>query len=369
MGEGSRIMKRQLILEDGSVFVGKAFGADIEKEGEVVFNTGMTGYQEILSDPSYCFQIVTFTYPLVGNYGINRDDFESILPAVNGIIVKEHAEFPSNWRSEESIDELLKAKGIPGLEGIDTRKLTRKIREFGTLKGRLCGMDVNVDEVVAQMRETTLPRDQVRFVSTKHAYHAPGKGHRVVLIDFGAKHGIVHNLIQRDCDVVVVPYDTPAEEILRFSPDGIMLSNGPGDPMDVPEGIEVIGKLLGQVPIFGICLGHQLLSLACGGKSSKLKYGHRGSNHPVKELSTGKIDITSQNHGFTIEKESLENTRLKVTHVSVNDETVEGVAHLDYPAFSVQYHPEANPGPHDSNHLFDQFITLMETHKQSKVKA
>lgn len=362
-------MKRQLILEDGTVFVGKAFGSEVEKEGEVVFNTGMTGYQEILSDPSYCAQIVTLTYPLIGNYGINRDDFESIEPAINGLIVKEAASAPSNWRSEESLDELLKVKGIPGLEGIDTRKLTRLIRKYGTLKGRLCGMDANVEEVVNSMKGTEFPRDQVSWVSTKDPYHCPGRGYRVVLVDFGAKHGIIENLIHRDCDIVVVPYNYTAEQILRFNPDGIMLSNGPGDPMDVPEGIEMIKDLLGRVPIFGICLGHQLLSLACGAKSSKMKFGHRGSNHPVKELETGKIDITSQNHGYTIEKESLDNTRLKITHVSVNDETVEGVAHLDFPAFSVQYHPEASPGPEDSNHLFNKFMTLIEQHKLAKVRS
>lgn len=366
---GIMMKKRQIILEDGTVFVGKAFGSDIEKEGEVVFNTGMTGYQEILSDPSYCAQIVTLTYPLIGNYGINKDDFESIEPSINGLIVKEAAIHPSNWRNEESIDELLKAKNIPGLEGIDTRKLTRLIRKYGTLKGKLCSMDVNVNEVVASLKATELPTDQVSRVSTRDPYHCPGRGHRVVLIDFGAKHGIIQNLIARDCDVIVVPYNTPAEEVLRFSPDGVMLSNGPGDPMDCPEGIETVKALLGKVPIFGICLGHQLLSLACGAKSSKLKFGHRGSNHPVREIETGRIDITSQNHGYTIEKETIMNTRLVVTHEAVNDGTVEGVKHLDYPAFSVQYHPEASPGPEDSNHLFNKFVSMINEHKQARVRS
>ncbi|WP_096199286.1 carbamoyl phosphate synthase small subunit [Bacillus sp. FJAT-45350] len=361
-------MKRQLILEDGTVFVGKGFGSEEVKEGEVVFNTGMTGYQEILSDPSYCGQIVTLTYPLIGNYGVNRDDFESIVPAVHGLIVKEAAVHPSNWRCEESIDELLKAKGIPGLEGIDTRKLTRLIRKHGALRGKLCNMDVNVESVVASLQDV-LYTDQVATVSTKDPYHAPGRGHRIVLVDYGAKHGILQNLIHRDCDVVVVPYNATAEEVLRLRPDGIMLSNGPGNPVHVPEGIEMIQSLLGKVPIFGICLGHQLLSLACGATTSKLKFGHRGSNHPVKEIKTGKIDITSQNHGYTVDPESLKDTRLEMTHISVNDGTVEGVSHLDYPAFSVQYHPEASPGPEDSNHLFNEFIEMIEAHKSTKVKG
>ncbi|MBU8907082.1 carbamoyl phosphate synthase small subunit [Desertibacillus haloalkaliphilus] len=359
-------MKRQLILEDGTVFVGKAFGSEHEKAGEVVFNTGMTGYQEILSDPSYCAQIVTLTYPLIGNYGINRDDFESISPAIHGLIVKEAAIQPSNWRSEESLDTLLKANDIPGLEGIDTRKLTRMIRNYGTLKGKLCSMDVDVNDVVAELKSTSLPTNQVAQVSTKDPYHAPGRGHRVVLVDFGFKHGILENLIKRECDVIVVPYDTTAEEILRLRPDGIMLSNGPGDPENVPEGIEMIRHLVGKVPIFGICLGHQLLALACGAKSVKMKFGHRGSNHPVRELATGRIDITSQNHGYTIEAKSLEETRLEVTHVAVNDGTVEGVAHLDYPAFSVQYHPEASPGPEDANGLFQAFIEMIKDNKNGR---
>ncbi|GAE24180.1 carbamoyl-phosphate synthase small chain [Halalkalibacter wakoensis JCM 9140] len=362
-------MKRQLILEDGSIFVGEGFGADKVMSGEVVFNTGMTGYQEILSDPSYCGQIVTMTYPLIGNYGINRDDFESVTPAINGFIVKEYEAEPSHWREEESLDTLLKAKDIPGLFGIDTRKLTRLIREHGTLRGRICSLDVNIEEVINELKETTFVRDQVHRVSTKSPYHAPGRGNKVVLVDFGMKHGILRELIARQCDVVVVPYNTSAEEILRLRPDGVMLSNGPGDPVDVPGAIDMIKEILGKVPIFGICLGHQLLALACGATTSKLRFGHRGSNHPVRELSTGKIDITAQNHGYTVDLESLEGTNLELTHVAVNDGTVEGVRHLEHAAFSVQYHPEASPGPHDANHLFNQFVTLMETKKKTTVLA
>lgn len=362
-------MKRQLILENGEVFVGKAFGSDKELSGEVVFNTGMTGYQEILSDPSYCAQIVTLTYPLIGNYGINRDDFESIKPSINGLIVKEAAKHPSNWRKEESIDGFLKAHNIPGLEGIDTRKLTRMIREYGTLKGILTSVDVNVKDIINQLKQTALIENQVALVSTKQSYYSPGRGFRVVLVDFGMKKGILWELNNRNCDVVVVPYDTSSEEILRLNPDGIMLSNGPGDPTHVPEAIATLKELLGKKPIFGICLGHQLLALACGATTRRLKFGHRGSNHPVKELRTGKIDITSQNHGYTVEEGSIKNTRLAITHVSVNDGTVEGVEHLDYPAYSVQYHPEASPGPQDANNLFERFMELMEKNIDKKAAA
>ncbi|HZG61159.1 MAG TPA: carbamoyl phosphate synthase small subunit [Anoxybacillus sp.] len=357
-------MKRQLILEDGTFFIGEAFGSTEKMVGEVVFNTGMTGYQEILSDPSYCGQIVTMTYPLIGNYGINRDDFESIEPYIHGLIAKEVCKVPSNWRNEMTLDEYLKAKKIPGLAGIDTRKLTKIIRQHGTLKGAICDLDVSIHEVVELLKSTNLPNDQVKRVSTKRAYPSPGRGHRVVLIDFGMKHGILRELNKRNCDVIVLPYSTTAEEILRLKPDGIMLSNGPGDPKDVPEAIEMIRGVLGKVPLFGICLGHQLFALACGADTEKMKFGHRGSNHPVKHLATGKVAITSQNHGYTVNEQSLKHTRLEITHVALNDGTVEGLRHLDYPAFTVQYHPEASPGPEDANHLFDEFISMIEQFKK-----
>jgi len=362
-------MKRQLILEDGTVFVGEAFGSEQEKTGEVVFNTGMTGYQEILSDPSYCGQIVTFTYPLIGNYGVNRDDFESIEPAVHGIIVKEMCDFPSNFRSQFSIDAFLKAKDIPGLAEIDTRKLTKKIREFGTLKGKMCSMDVNVDEVVQSLKTAVLPTNQVQQVSTKRAYPSPGRGNKVVLVDFGMKHGILRELTKRQCDVLVVPHNVTAEEILRLEPDGIMLSNGPGDPKDVPEAIQMIQGVLGKIPLFGICLGHQLFALACGANTEKMRFGHRGSNHPVKDLESNRVMITSQNHGYTVEEASLTGTDIVVTHRALNDGTVEGLKHKFHLAFTVQYHPEASPGPDDANLLFDQFVNLMETNKKAGNEA
>lgn len=357
-------MKRQLILEDGTVFVGKGFGSTETSIGEVVFNTGMTGYQEILSDPSYCAQIVTLTYPLIGNYGINRDDFETIHPAIHGLIVKEVADYPSNWRSEETLDEYLASRNIPGLAGIDTRKLTRIIRKYGTLKGAICGMEEDAVEVVERLKSTPTPQDQVKRVSTRDAYPSPGRGDRVVLVDFGMKHGILRELNARGCDVIVVPYNVTAAEVLRLNPDGVMLSNGPGNPKDVPEALEMINGILGKVPLFGICLGHQLFALASGANTEKMKFGHRGSNHPVKNLATGEVDITSQNHGYTVELQSIEKTQLEVTHVALNDETVEGLKHKKYPAFTVQYHPEASPGPEDSNTLFDDFLQLIKKHKK-----
>ncbi|MBB5178966.1 carbamoyl-phosphate synthase small subunit [Planomicrobium koreense] len=364
-------MKRYLILEDGTVFEGEAFGGKEASVGEVVFNTSMTGYQEILSDPSYCGQIVTMTYPLIGNYGINSDDFESIEPAVKGMVVREVADFPSNFRCNSTLNELFERKGIPGIAGIDTRKLTRLIRSKGSIKGVLTAADeeVNVSDVVEKLQQTVLPHDQVAQVSTARPYPSPGRGKRVVLIDYGMKHGILRELNNRDCDVIVVPYNTPSKEIMAWGPDGVMLSNGPGDPKDVPECVEVVGELIGQVPIFGICLGHQLFARACGADTFKLKFGHRGGNHPVKDLTTGKVEITSQNHGYAVDEDTLQGTRLKVTHSALNDGTNEGLAHLDYPAFTVQYHPESSPGPEDSNYLFDRFIELMSANRKEQQYA
>ena len=347
---------KQLILEDGTVYKGYAFGADIESVGEVVFNTAMTGYQETLSDPSYNGQIVTFTYPLIGNYGINRDDFESMRPCIKGMIVKELCDMPSNFRNEKTLDEALKAFNIPGIYGIDTRSLTRKIRAKGVIKGCLVSIDRNIDEVVEELKTTTLPTNQIEQVSSKSISPALGRGRRVVLVDLGMKIGIVRELTTRGCDVIVVPHNIKAEELLRLEPDGVMLTNGPGDPEDAEESIEMIKGIIGKVSIFGICMGHQLISLACGAKTYKLKFGHRGANHPVKNLITGKVDITSQNHGYAVDIDSLKDTDLELTHIAINDRSCEGVRHKNYPVFSVQYHPEAAPGPHDSSYLFDEFI-------------
>lgn len=360
-------MKKKLILESGEVFHGEGFGANLETQGEVVFNTGMTGYQELISDPSYSGQLVCMTYPLIGNYGINRDDYESMEPAMKGLIVKELCEFPSNFRSQMTIDELFKKKGLSGIQGIDTRKLTRIIRNKGVVRGKIVDSEFNEQQAVAELNSFIVPSNQVESVSTKTAYAAPGRGFKVVLVDFGSKLGIIRELSQRDCDITVVSQDTTADEILMINPDGVMLSNGPGDPKDVKGAQEMINGLLGKVPIFGICLGHQLIGLACGAKTFKLKFGHRGGNHPVLDLAKNRVEITAQNHGYAIDSESLEYTDLEETHIALNDRTNEGFKHKIHPCFSVQYHPEASPGPEDSNYLFDEFIEMMKDFKNQRM--
>ena len=360
----------RLLLEDGTLFSGKAFGADADMTGEVVFNTGITGYQEVLSDPSYCGQIVTMTYPLIGNYGITRNDFESIRPFVHGFVVRRHEPVPSNWRAEYSVDSLLKEYGIPGISEIDTRMLTRIIRHHGTMKGILTTSSKPVEELMEMMGDTSISqlRNQVARTSTPQMFTSPGQKERIVLVDFGAKTGILRELTARGCDVIVVPHDTTADEIRRLHPDGIQLSNGPGDPKDVPYAVNMIKELLGEYPIFGICLGHQLFALASGADTEKLKFGHRGGNHPVKELASGRCYITSQNHGYTVNEDSIAGTDLEITHINNNDKTVEGLKHTKYPAFSVQYHPEAAPGPHDSSYLFDEFLEMIAHHKKNKIR-
>lgn len=353
-------MERLLVLEDGTIYRGFAFGSDIFRIGELVFNTSMTGYQEIITDNSYCGQIVTMTYPLIGNYGINGDDNESLEPALFGLAVRDYCPEPNNWRSRETLDQYLKQKGIPGIYGIDTRALTLKIREAGTMKAAMAAADADTDTLVSQLRSADYLHDQVKRVSTARPFPVPNRGHKVVLMDFGEKLGIIRELSKRNCDLIVVPWNTDAEQIMEYRPDGVMLSNGPGDPADIPEAIDTVRRLLGQVSIFGICLGHQLISLACGARTFKLKFGHRGSNHPVKNLSTGRVEITAQNHGYSVDIGSLAGTGLEVTHESLNDKTCEGVRHQEFSVFSVQYHPEASSGPHDSNYLFDEFIALMD---------
>jgi carbamoyl-phosphate synthase small subunit len=353
------MMKARLLLEDGTLFTGISFGAEGEATGEVVFNTSMTGYQEILTDPSYCGQMVTMTYPLIGNYGLSRDHNESLRPHASALIVREQAEYASHWRNEYSLRSFLQEYGILGISDIDTRMLTRKLRMHGTMKGIL----TTGDESLAELQERLsipLRRDQVAQVSTKDIHISPSFGRRVVLMDFGAKHNMQRELVERGCEVISVPYHTTAEEIMRFRPDGVMLSNGPGDPKDVPEAIATVQNLLGQVPVFGVCLGHQLLALACGADTEKMKFGHRGGNHPVKELTTGRTVITSQNHGYAVRAASVQHTDLIISHVALNDGTVEGLEHKQFPAFSVQYHPESAPGPLDSGYLFQRFHDVMD---------
>lgn len=359
-------MQARLLLEDGTLFTGKAFGAAGESVGEVVFNTGITGYQEVLSDPSYCGQIVTMTYPMIGNYGITREDFESARPFIHGFVVRQHEEVPSNWRAQYTLDSLLKEYGITGISDIDTRMLTRILRRHGTMKGLLTTSDEPVEALQEKLGATPLMRDQVSRVSTKSVFGCPGTKERVVLVDFGSKSGIVRELTKRGCDVVVVPHNATAEQIRRLSPDGVLLSNGPGDPKDVPHAVATIKELLGELPLFGICLGHQLFALASGADTEKLKFGHRGGNHPVKDLLHNRCYITSQNHGYTVREESIAGTELEVTHINNNDRTIEGLRHKTKPAFSVQYHPEAAPGPFDSSYLFDEFLDMIRRWKEAQ---
>lgn len=358
--------KRYLVLEDGTYYTGFKLGADTLTQGEIVFNTAMTGYQETLSDSSYTGQIITFTYPLIGNYGINRDDFESLIPTLKGVVVKEACQAPSNFRAQKILNDVLKEFDIPGISGVDTRSITKKIREHGVLKAAFVDNETEIETTIQNLKTIEFPRNEVPTVSTKTPYVSTGFDLRVVLVDFGKKQNIVRELNARGCEVTVVPYDTTAEEIIKMSPDGVMLSNGPGDPADVQVAVDMIKGIIGKIPFFGICLGHQLFALSQGATSFKMKFGHRGANHPVKDLSTGKIALTSQNHGYAIDADSLKETDLEVTHIALNDGTIEGLRHKFEPAFSVQYHPEACPGPTDSNYLFDQFIELMLEQKKKE---
>jgi carbamoyl-phosphate synthase small subunit len=365
----------KLALEDGTVFTGTHFGAAGTSEGEVVFNTSMTGYQEILTDPSYKGQIVTMTYPLIGNYGINTEDVESKQPHVAGFVVKELAKVYSNWRASISLDEYLKQNNIVGIQGIDTRALTRKLRVSGAMRGILSSEILDDAKLVEKARASARMEgaDWVQSVKPEANYdwkeghgkwpvgdQLDGRGLHVVAIDCGAKHNILRHLADRGIKVTVVPPETPAADILALKPDGLFLSNGPGDPAALDYALKPIQDLLQKLPIFGICLGHQLLGRAIGAETFKLKFGHRGGNQPVKNLDTGRVEITSQNHGFAVERESLEAKGGIVTHLNLNDGTVEGFRHSTLPIFSVQYHPEASPGPHDADYLFDAFVDMMK---------
>jgi carbamoyl-phosphate synthase small subunit len=357
-----------LLLQDGRFFSGKSFGAEGETIGEVCFNTGMSGYQEILTDPSYCRQIVTMTAPHIGNYGVNPEDIESDRIQVAGFVIKEETSVPSNWRSTQAIGEYLREHKIVGIQSIDTRALTRHIRDKGAMNGIISSADENIEHLQQKLAQAPDMNglDLAQEVTTKASYQwsSNGSKFKVAAIDFGIKHNILRLLESHGCDVTVFPANVAANEILDFTPDGIFLSNGPGDPAAVTYGIETVQGLLGKTPIFGICLGHQILALALGAKTFKLKFGHRGLNHPVKNLKSGVVEITSQNHGFAVDLDSLPENVIP-THVNLNDNTSEGIRCKNIPAFSVQYHPEASPGPHDSRYLFQQFIDLMNNAKKN----
>ncbi len=358
---------RKLVLEDGAEYYGTGFGYTGDAVCEIVFNTSMVGYQEIISDPSYTYQAVVMTYPLIGNYGTADEDYETKNPTIGGLIVREYNDLPSNFRYTKTLSEVMEEYKIPGLAGIDTRKLTRSIRDSGSRRGIITNADTPTEEALEKIKNTPVPHDAVAAVSCKKRRYSrtANAKYNVVAIDCGIKLNIIRSLNARGCNVTVMPYNTSAAEVEKMKPDGIFLSNGPGDPEDVIPVIDLVKKLRGKYPIFGICLGHQMICLACGAKTYKLKFGHRGGNHPVKNLETGKIEITSQNHSYAVNEKSLENTGLKVTHINLLDNTVEGVSDEKSKMFSVQYHPESAPGPQDSAYLFDKFTSLMEENKNA----
>lgn len=356
-------MSAILALEDGTVFRGSSFGAEGERFGEVVFNTSMAGYQEIITDPSYRGQIVTMTYPLIGNYGVNDEDAESRGAFLEGLVVKECSKLASNWRSKKSLPEYLKENGIPAIEGIDTRALTLRIRRSGELKCVISTKDRDPESLVKKALKSKglTGVDLVKEVTSKKDYIWNPKGrYKVVVIDCGVKLNILRELEKNNCSVFVVRADASAKSILDMKPNGLMLSNGPGDPAAVKYVVSTVRDLIGKLPIFGICLGHQMLGQAFGGKTYKLKFGHHGGNHPVKDLKTGKVAITVQNHGFCVDIDTLNKKDIEITHINLNDQTLEGMRHKKLPIFSVQFHPESSPGPHDAEYLFGRFVELMK---------
>lgn len=353
---------KKIVLEDGEEYLGYGFGANVESICEIVFNTSMVGYQEIVSDPSYTYQMVVMTYPLIGNYGITDDDYETGKPSIGGLVVREYNNHPSNFRYTKTLSEYLEENNIPGIYGVDTRKITRSIRDKGSRKVIITDISTTKEEAIEKMKNYQIPKDAVSKVSCKKKWYArtANAKHNVVAVDCGIKLNIVRSLNKRKCNVTVVPYNTTAEEVISLKPDGVFLSNGPGDPEDVKEVIKLVKELKGKYPIFGICLGHQMISLAYGAKTYKLKFGHRGGNHPVLNLKTDKIEITSQNHSYAVDEESLKSTKLEPTHKNILDNTIEGVECKKDRIFSVQYHPESAPGPQDSGYLFDRFINIMK---------
>ena len=352
---------KKIVLENGKEFYGYGFGADVTAINELVFNTSMVGYQEIISDPSYTDQMVCMTYPLIGNYGMTDEDYETKVPTMGGLIVREYNDLPSNFRYTKTLSEVLLEYDIPGISGVDTRMITRIIRDEGSQKVMICDANKPLVDALQMVRDYQIPTDMVSRVSCKKRWYSRTPNHKydVVAIDCGIKHNIIRKLNEKGCNVTVVPCATSADEIMKMQPDGLFLSNGPGTPEDVQPVINVVKELHGQLPIFGICLGHQMISLALGAKTFKMKFGHRGGNHPVMNIETGKIEITSQNHSYAVDVKSLEGTPLTLTHKNLLDDTAEGVESAENKLFSVQYHPESAPGPQDSAYLFDKFIDLM----------
>lgn len=353
---------KKIVLENGSEFYGYGFGTSKDSINEIVFNTSMVGYQEIVSDPSYTDQMVVMTYPLIGNYGMTDEDYETKIITMGGLIVREYNDLPSNFRYTKTLSEVLDEYDIPGISGVDTRKITRIIRDEGSQKVMITDAKTPTDEAVQMVRDYNIPTDMVSRVSCKKRWYSRTPNHMfdVVAIDCGTKLNIIRKLNEKGCNVTVVPYNTTAKEIMNMNPDGLFLSNGPGNPEDVQPVINVVRELKGRLPIFGICLGHQMISLALGAKTFKMKFGHRGGNHPVMNLETGKIEITSQNHSYAVDVDSLAKTDLVLTHKNLLDNTAEGVECPQLKIFSVQYHPESAPGPQDSTYLFDKFISLMK---------
>jgi len=352
-------LKAVLVLEDGLYFSGDSFGAPGETTGEIVFNTCMTGYQEVTTDPSYNGQIVAMTYPLIGNYGFNIDDNESYRPHIQGFIVKELCDHPSNWRFSISPDEYFQSHNIVGIKGIDTRKLTQHIRSHGSMFGIISTKTGNTDQLLTKLQAAkSNKRNLVMEVTTKVPIFHENSGKNVVILDFGVKYNIIRQLKKLNCNIVVLPAYSKVDEIIKYNPDGIVLSNGPGDPEDLKDIVEIIKTFLGQKPILGICLGHQLLGLSLGGKKYKLKFGHHGGNHPVKDLVTGRCYITSQNHNYAI-TDSFDDKDTQITHINLNDNTVEGFVNKKHKVLSIQYHPEASPGPEDSNYIFENFVNML----------
>lgn len=358
----AKIFDRKLVLEDGTEYLGFGFGGKKGSVCEVVFDTSMVGYQEVVSDPSYTSQMVVMTYPLIGNYGIVEDDFESKNPTIGGLIVRDYNDMPSNFRYTKTLSEVLEENNIPGIYGVDTRKLARFIRENGSMRGIITDISVSSEEAVKMIESTPIPHDSVAKISCKKRWYARTSNHKfnVVVIDCGIKLNIIEKLKERGCNVTVVPYNTMASEIEFMNPDGVFVSNGPGSPEDVPEIVETVKALIGKYPIFGVCLGHQIINLAYGAKVYKLKFGHRGSNHPVKNIITGKIDVVCQNHGYAVDEKSLEKTKLTLTHINILDGTVEGTACPEDKVYSVQYLPEKQSGPNPVKCLYDQFVDIME---------